>query len=434
MKLRVVRFGLISALLVAFLGPTTTFAATPTLTVMSRNIYLGADVGVALELIPNMPAAAQFMWDQVKKNDFSKRSITLASEIRKYQPDVIGLQEATTWFCKKHPWSKKTEVFNFTEDLLQSLNGDYVLVSKDGTTALNPGYSINPIPFLTMVEDPEVFQKLFGKNEAACGFQIADALVIKRSLSSQVIKVGNTEYEDSYTIVPTLMNIYRGYTWADIKIGEIPVRFISTHLESIWEENKIPNSAKQANQLISDLKNTRMPTVVIGDFNSDPRDPRSKNSVNPGLQPTESEECPAGGSKCNAYRLMKEAEFSDAGPDASDASTFTWGMNSLLTGPDPFRLKAAQAMGNKYGFTDRLDYIFTRNGVEVVTSKIFGFEPPYGSDHAGLVADFKVTSNTIVQSEYPPSHNPFPISFWQIVSITIVVVAAWRIKRRLTRA
>ena len=37
------------------------------ITVMSRNIYLGADVGVALDLIPNFPAAAQFMWDQMKQ-------------------------------------------------------------------------------------------------------------------------------------------------------------------------------------------------------------------------------------------------------------------------------------------------------------------------------------------------------------------------------
>jgi len=36
------------------------------ITVMSRNIYLGADVGVAMKLLPNFPAAAQFMWDQVR--------------------------------------------------------------------------------------------------------------------------------------------------------------------------------------------------------------------------------------------------------------------------------------------------------------------------------------------------------------------------------
>ncbi len=44
------------------------------------------------------------------------------------------------------------------------------------------------------------------------------------------------------------MTIYRGYTWADIAIENIPVRFISTRLESIWDENKVPNAAKQAAQ------------------------------------------------------------------------------------------------------------------------------------------------------------------------------------------
>ena len=254
MKLRGARTGLICAVLAAIIAPITAQAAQPTFTVMSRNIYLGADVGVALELIPDMPAAAQFLWDQVNKNDFSKRSIALAAEIKSYKPDVIGIQEATIWYCKKNAWSKKTEVFNFTDQLLEALGGDYVIASKDGTSAFNPGYSINPIPFLTMVKDPMRFQKIFGQDKAACGFQIGDALAIKKELAGQVIKVGNTEYEDSYSIVPTLMTIYRGYTWADIKIEDVPVRFISTHLESIWDENKVPNAAKQATQLISDVK------------------------------------------------------------------------------------------------------------------------------------------------------------------------------------
>jgi hypothetical protein len=152
MKLRGARTGLICAVFAAIIAPITAQAAQPTFTVMSRNIYLGADVGVALELIPDMPAAAQFMWDQVNKNDFSKRSIALATEIKSYKPDVIGIQEATIWYCKKNAWSKKTEVFNFTDQLLEALGGDYVIASKDGTSAFNPGYSINPIPFLTMVK------------------------------------------------------------------------------------------------------------------------------------------------------------------------------------------------------------------------------------------------------------------------------------------
>ena len=434
MKLRVVTSALIGSISLALFTPISAQAAEPTFTVMSRNIYLGADVGVALELIPDMPAAAQFMWDQVNKNDFSKRSVALAAEIQSYKPDVIGLQEATIWYCKKNAWSKKVEVFNFTDQLLQALDGDYVLASKDGKTAFNPGYSINPIPFLTMVKDPERFQKVFGQDKAACGFQIGDALVIKKELAGQVVRVGNTEYEDSYSIVPTLMTIYRGYTWADINIANIPVRFITTHLESIWDENKVPNAAKQATQLIKDVKETNMPLVIIGDFNSDPRDPRPANAANPGLQPTASKECPAGSSKCNAYRLMKEAGFNDAGPDASDPTTYTWGMNALLTGPDPDRLKAAQAMGNEYGFTDRLDYIFTKNGIDVTTSQIIGFKAPYATDHAGVFAEFSILNTLSGQSAPLDSHKPFPISFWQWVGIALLALIIWRIFRRLTRA
>ena len=434
MKLRGVTSALIASITWTIFTPISAQATEPTLTVMSRNIYLGADVGVALELIPDMPAAAQFMWDQVNKNDFSKRSISLAAEIKQYQPDVIGLQEATIWYCKKNAWSKKTEVFNFTDQLLAALGGDYVLASKDGKTAFNPGYSINPIPFLTMVKDPERFQKIFGQDKAACGFQIGDALAIKKSLADQVIRVGNTEYEATYSIVPTLMTIYRGYTWADINIANIPVRFVATHLESIWDENKVPNAAKQATQLISDLKDTNMPLVVIGDFNSDPRDPRPANAANPGLQPTASNECPAGLSKCNAYRLMRDAGFNDAGPDASDPSAYTWGMNALLTGPDPDRLKAAQGMGNEYGFTDRLDYIFTKNGVDVSTSQIIGYKAPYATDHAGVFAEFTILNTLAGQSAPLPEHKPFPISFWQWVGIALIALIIWRVKRRLTRA
>ena len=433
MKLRGVTAAVIGAISTALLTPYSAQAAEPTFTVMSRNIYLGADVGVALELIPDLPAAAQFMWDQVNKNDFSKRSISLAGEIKGFKPDVIGLQEATIWYCKKNAWSKKTEVFNFTDQLLKALGGEYVLATKDGKTAFNPGFSINPIPFLTMVKDPNRFQKLFGQDEAACGFQIGDALAIKKSLASQVIRIGNTEYEASYSIVPTLMTIHRGYTWADISIANIPVRFVTTHLESIWDENKVPNAAKQASQLVEDLKNTNMPTVVIGDFNSDPRDPRPTNAANPGLQPTASAECPAGDSKCNAYRLMREAGFSDAGPDASDPSTYTWGMDALLSGPDPDRLVSAKGMGNEYGFTDRLDYIFTKNGVDVSTSQIIGFKAPYATDHAGVFAEFTILNTLSGESAPLPEHKPFPISFWQWVGIALLVLIIWQIMRRIRR-
>lgn len=419
------------AALVLIAPPAT--AANPTLTVMSRNLYLGADVGVALELIPDMPAAAQFMWDQVKATDFSKRSALFVEEINRENPDVIGLQEATIWYCKPHFWSSKTEVFNFTEELLKALDGRYVIAEHNGMQAFNPGYSIGPIPFLTTVEDPDTFQPLFGSDKAACGFQIGDALLVKNDRAADVLAVGNTEYEAIYKVVPTLMEIRRGYTWADIRIGSTTTRFVTTHLESLFSENDIPIAALQAQQLIDDLSKTKAPVIVMGDFNSDPRDPRGSDAPNPGGQPTANEKCSVGATECNAYRLMRTAGFIDAGPDASDPTAFTWGMNALLSAPDSNRVEAARKMGNNFGFTDRLDYIFFKNGVEVSTSRVIGIQPPYASDHAGIVSELEITSANPDLDAPLDSHKPFPISFWQWVGLGLSALAIAIIARKVRR-
>jgi endonuclease/exonuclease/phosphatase family metal-dependent hydrolase len=413
-------------------------ASQPQVTVMTRNLYLGSDVGVAMDLIPNLSAAAQFMWDQVKKTDFNKRAPKLAAEVIAKKPDVVGLQEATIWFCKKNLFSKRTEVFNFTKQFLAATKAqgtEYVLAQKGGVTALNTGYSIAAVPFVTMVNDPATFQPLFGQDKAACGFEIADALAIRADLADKVLKVGNTEYEQTYTIVPTIMTIYRGYTWADIQIGNTPVRFVTTHLESLWDKNKVPNSAIQAQQLIADLKNTKNPVVVMGDFNSDPRDPRMPANPNPGEQPVASDACPAGTSKCNAYLLMTEAGFTDSGPDPLLPENYTWGMNALLTGPDPVRLKVAKQLGNNAGYTDRLDYVFVKNGVSVNSSALVGATPPnnLNTDHAGIVTTLTINSNVVERSSDLPEHAPFPISFWQWVGIGIIVLIVGVIIRRKRR-
>lgn len=421
-------------------------AAEQPLTVMTRNLYLGADVGVALELIPDFSAAAQFMWDQVAATDFTKRAPMLAAEVISQGADVVGLQEATHWYCKKNLFSKHVVVYDFAQEFLKAtreLGSEYVLAEKDGVKALNIGYSIPAIPYLTMVYDPKAFQPLFGSDKAACGFEIGDALVIKRELSDKVLKVGNTEYETSYSIIPKVMTIYRGYTWADINYNGSKVRLVTTHLESLWDKGKVPNAAIQAKQLIKDLSQTSMPLVVMGDFNSDPRDPRPNAANNPGGQPEASEECTvqtiaatidSAVDTCNAYWLMRHANYQDAGPNSFDPKNFTWGMNALLNGPDKVRLVAAEKMGNQYGFTDRLDYVFLKNGAKAISSSLIGNTPPvkgmWASDHAGTVIKVSLPAST-QESPALPEHAPFPISFWNWVGIAFVtLIIAWRLRKR----
>ena len=171
-----------------------------------------------------------------------------------------------------------------------------------------------------------------------------------------------------------------------IAIAGTTVRVVTTHLESLWATDSEVPSAEQARQLVADLSTTTVPTIVIGDFNSDPRDPREPGSSepggsNPGGQPEAGAACAAQSEPvtaanadmtCSAYWTMIDAGFTDAGPDAMDPANRTWGSEGDLAGPNPERLEVSLEQGNDAGFTDRLDYVFTRNGATPVRAEVFG--------------------------------------------------------------
>jgi endonuclease/exonuclease/phosphatase family metal-dependent hydrolase len=445
---------LISALLLGTFTPAA-MADDPTITVMSRNLYLGADVGVAMELLPDFPAATQFMWDQMSETDFPTRSKEFVKEIAFSDPDVIGLQEATNWYCQKNLIGKDVVIYDFVEILLADLKSaglEYEVANKDGNVAQNVGFEIKPIAYLTKATDSEIFEPVFDQEFAYCGFEIADVLLIKSSLSEDLLAVGTSEYEAKYTIIPTLMTVYRGYSWADINFGGKPVRFVTTHLESLFDETKVPVAKLQADQLVTDLSTTKIPVVVMGDFNSDPRDPRGAGQHNPGGQPIENELCKAqkdltnmlqADSTCNAYWTMVEAGFVNVSPESMKPSNFTWGLNASLSGPDEIRGPAAKEMGNEFGFTDRLDYIFANGEIELVSTELIGNNQTgtqntkvWASDHAGLVSTIQIRSSAEYLEEPLSDHSRFPIGFWKAAGILLSLIAlllgvlGFRIRRR----
>jgi hypothetical protein len=108
-------------------------------------------------------------------------------------------------------------------------------------------------------------------------------------------------------------------------------------------------------------------------------------------------------------------------------------MNAQLTGPDSNRNVAAKKLGNQFGFTDRLDYIFVKNNIEINSAKIVGLNPPYASDHAGVVASLVINQGDNLISPTLDAHQPFPISFWQWVGIFLILLITWVFWHRYTR-
>ena len=460
---------LLSALLVTPLGVGPAQAEDGTVTVMSRNLYLGADVAIALELLPDMPAAAQFMWEQVAATDFDARVDSLAAELVQNQPDVVGIQEATTWMCRLSWLGSSTVVYDFLEQLLEATEAagtPYVIASHDGVQAMNPGYSIPAIPGLTTVKDPVTFQPIFGADEVACGFTIGDALLVRADLADSVTAVGTVDYEAKYAVVPVIFEIPRGYSWADIALPQGSARFVTTHLEYAWSPGASPSSALQAKELIDATTTWTMPLVVIGDFNSDPRDPRGAGELNPSLQPdvttgcseqVDSPEPSTADASCSAYWSMVQAGFTDVGPDAMDPANATWGASALLAGPDIQRL--SQAAGNPYGHTDRLDYIFVANGVTVRDAALVGEKWPDGenvwpcsnplqvqnakaaakalnisqagavcfpTDHVGILASLEVPASAPTSSQGLDRTTLFLVIVGTLLMSAVVALWAWR--------
>ena len=348
--------------------------------VVTQNLYLGADLGDALARVPDVAAVAQSLWDQVAATDFPQRVPVLAAEVVAADPAVIGLQEATTWLCTPDAETEPVAVFDFTAEYLDATaaaGSAYAVASSGGAEAFSPGYAIDPIVGATVVSDPETFGPLFGTDTASCGFRIADALLVRTDLADDVVAVGIRTYDAVAELVPGFIVVQRGYAWADVNIDGTTVRFVTTHLESVWDPGAVPNSVTQSRQLVADLAGVAGPLVVMGDFNADPRDPRPAGEPNPGGQPEASDACQ--GRACNAYWTMVDAGYTDVGPDATDPANATWGADGLLAGPDLDRVEAAVTAGNPYGYTDRLDYVFVRNGVSVLSAEILGEDWPNGT-------------------------------------------------------
>ena len=71
----------------------------PTITVMTRNVFLGADLSPAIGAT-SIPAAidgAGEIWNELQSTKFAERAVPLAREIKRSKADLVGLQEVALW-------------------------------------------------------------------------------------------------------------------------------------------------------------------------------------------------------------------------------------------------------------------------------------------------------------------------------------------------
>jgi len=242
-------------------------AAQPDLTIMSRNLYLGADI-IKLVSAPDLAGEQQqvnALYETVQATNYPVRVKALAGEIARTRPDVIGLQEVARYFRTPEgaPDAPATTVLYDWLALLQAqlrqLKQPYRVVSEqtelDITTPSSAGYGLR--------------------------LKLGNAVLVRTGKGARVRRVkplsGEFASQLHVTIPSGPVDLHRGYAGLDGVVAGKRFRFLDPHAEAY--------SAAAANGQFKELlagaaKSRRVPTIIAGDFNSDPADPGEDNAYN----------------------------------------------------------------------------------------------------------------------------------------------------------
>ena len=249
---------LLTALCAGAALPAAASAKPGDLKVMTRNVYLGADL-IPLAVPAPLPAfeqAAAQRFQTVLANDFPTRAKALAAEIRKARPDVIGVQEATIWRrgadgVKDGPATPATQViYDSSRELLKALRAAgspyREVVGRDWFDFEAP---------TALGHDVRVTQR--------------DVILVRKGSKMKVRKTfrgGFTNHFDPPTPVGVARQL-RGWVGVDGTLAKKRFRFVSTHLEAYS-----PAIAdQQMRQLLrKTLRSKKRRSILVGDYNSAP--------------------------------------------------------------------------------------------------------------------------------------------------------------------
>ena len=320
--------------------------------VMTRNIYLGADLtrSITATTIPQLLAANAQIFANVQQTNFPERAKALAREIADAKPTLVGLQEVALWRSGafNNPAPATTVEYDFLASLqseLAAIGAPYDLVRKQQEADLeSPAGSPYFKDFrLTM----------------------HDAILVKAGLGSEVAlsNAQSANFNNNLTLTTgtgQTITVLRGWVSVDAVVNKRPFRFVNTHLEAFHPGVR----AQQAGELVAGsgpVGSAPGKAVLVGDVNSDPADSSPDNI---------------------AYNVLIGSGMVDTWPVANPGDPgLTCCFSELLD-------DASASV-----FSSRIDDVLTKGAVGVVSSRIYGTDPDnravgglWPSDHAGVAA------------------------------------------------
>ena len=355
-----------------------------TLTVMTRNLYLGADINrparaaagrTGQDALVALGQANYEVREILDHTDFAVRSRLLAAEIAAAGPDVVGLQEVALWR------SGPMELDQLGRPNAATVDYDFLAMLLTELARRQVVYDVVQTQDESDVEGPAFIGDPTAGTARVTGdirLTLRDVILLRPGSGIRVADRGSGQYQTRFEIqlggVPYAY--VRGFAWADLDLGRTTLRFVTTHLES----ESADLAQAQADELLAGAAADRsVPTLIACDCNSDPQ--------NQTIRPPDSVPSAA------AYaRLTGHGGFADTwlalGPAAGPG--FTFGVGESVNDP------AAR-------FSRRIDLVLARGlPAERLTAgrgEVTGDEPAdrdpgtglWPSDHAGVVVELPLS-------------------------------------------
>jgi endonuclease/exonuclease/phosphatase family metal-dependent hydrolase len=309
------------------------------ITVMTRNLYVGADVDAVIgALVTPDPADDQAALlaaiATLQQTDFPARAVAFADEIGRTRPHVVGLQEVSTIDISLPPLGVEVHL-DFLPVLLAELSARGL---EYDVAARVRNIEAAPFPGVSLLDE--------------------DAVLVDGS-RVEVQQTSARRFTANLGAVAPGVTLARGWVMATVTIGGQSYTVASTHLESGDAPGLAQLRAAQAGELAQALASAT-PAILMGDLNDVPGSPM--------------------------YQVLVGAGFTDV-----------W--QALRPGVSGFTCCHLSDLSNRtQAFHKRIDYVFASNGGE--GEHFIGRIDPVGdvpadrlpdsrlwpSDHAGLVA------------------------------------------------
>ncbi|MBD0282269.1 MAG: endonuclease/exonuclease/phosphatase family protein [Thermoleophilaceae bacterium] len=261
----------------------------PKLTVMTRNLFLGADLAPAIEAsgIPQAIDGAGVIWNEFQRTRFPERAVPLAREIKRSKADLVGLQEVALW-RKQAPSDGGAPPVSPLPGATPAtvVEQDFLAILRRALRRIGAKYRVvvvqeefdGELPVDADRSDATGSGPLAGLGaDFDARLTMRDVILARKGSKVSLGRTRKGRYETRYepNVGGITIPVDRGWVSVEARIrGQgargarartSRFRFVGTHLEAFGDPTI---REAQAKELIAGPLRTRKQVILVGDLNS----------------------------------------------------------------------------------------------------------------------------------------------------------------------